>query len=127
MSEMKLHSASHRDKPAKPRSVVAVMFAGLRVVTHFVMRRVIGIHVLEFAMRTGADKMTYASGVPLRAGGDEAALMVMTVLRREGAGRRETDASKCAQTDHHARQCYSPEHLSFSPVFWLMALQIVAT
>ena len=123
MPAMILRSAPQRADPVKSQSAVAMMLARLRVVTHFVMRRMIGIHVLELAMRTGADIMAYASGVPLRAGGDKAAITVMTVLRRKGAGRRETNGCKCAQTDQHARHCFFPEHLSFSPVLWLMALR----
>lgn len=102
------------------------MFARLRIVTHFVMRRMIGVHVLELPMRTGANVMTNPSGVPLRAGGDEATLMMMTMLRRKGAGWRETYARKCAQTNQNARYRFSPEHLSFSPVFWPVMLTVVA-
>ena len=60
--------------------VVAMMRVCFRVIMHFVMRRVIRIHVLEFSMRAWAHPMTNASRVVLRAGGDKAAFSMMTVL-----------------------------------------------
>ena len=47
---------------------------------HFVMRRVIRVHMLEFSMRARAHPMTNATRVVLRAGGDEAAFSMMTVV-----------------------------------------------
>lgn len=57
-----------------------MMLARLRIVTHLVMRRMIGIHVLELAMRTGALPVTNAARMILRAGGDEAAVVMMAML-----------------------------------------------
>ena len=93
------------------------MLPCLRIVTHFMMRRVIGIHVLQFTMRTGADPVTNASGVGLRARRDEAPLVMVAVLRSESAGRREADRRKCAQTCERAQKCFSLEHVSLSPVY----------
>jgi hypothetical protein len=47
---------------------------------HFVMRRVIRIHVLELSMRARANPVTNATRVVLRAGGDKAAFSMMTVV-----------------------------------------------
>jgi hypothetical protein len=60
--------------------VVAMMRVCFRVIMHFVMRRVIRVHVLEFSMRAWAHPMTNATRVVLRAGGDEAAFSMMTVM-----------------------------------------------
>ena len=94
------------------------MLPCLRIVTHFVMRRVIGIHVLQFAVRTGADPVTNASGVGLRARRDETSFVMMAVLRGESAGRREADRRKSAQACERTQKFLSLEHVSLSPVCW---------
>ena len=78
------------------------MLARLRVVTHLVMRRMIRVHVLEFAMRTGTGPVTNASGVSLRAACDETAFMMVAVLRGEGDGRREAKRRTGAEANKKA-------------------------
>jgi len=50
------------------------------IISHFVMRRMVGIHVPELAMRTGIDPMTNAPGVILRGCRDKATFAVMPVM-----------------------------------------------
>ena len=76
-----------------------MMLSRFRIVTHLVMRRVVGVHVLELAMRTGAHPVANAARMILRAGGDEAAFVMMTMLRGERICRREADSRQSANTD----------------------------
>ncbi len=52
----------------------------MRIISHFMMQRVVGIHVPELTMRTGIDPMTNASGMILRGCRDKAAFAVMSVM-----------------------------------------------
>ena len=50
------------------------------VITHFVMGRMIGIHVLEFTMWARTYPVAYAARVILRGRRDEAAISMMAVM-----------------------------------------------
>ena len=93
-----------------------MMLARLRIVPHFVVGRMIRVHVLEFAMRTGADPVTDASGVSLRTGRDETAIAMMAMLRGEGAGRGKTNRRQRAQIYQPAQKRFTLKHYSLSPV-----------
>ena len=57
-----------------------MMRAYVRVIAHFMVRQMIGVHVLEFTMRTRAHPVTNAARMILRRRRDEAALAVMAVV-----------------------------------------------
>lgn len=52
----------------------------MRIIAHFMMGGMIGIHVFEFTMRTGVHPVTYAARVILWGRRDEAALAMMTMM-----------------------------------------------
>lgn len=61
--------------------VYTMVHARVRIIPHFVMRRVVRVHVPEFAVRTMADPVTNASCVILWRCRDETALAMVFVMR----------------------------------------------